>query len=1854
MQGRGSSLERAVQRRRARFKSLAAVSIVLFLAVFSGLALAAESEQSGEEGALEPSAQKAPVVELKEDRTAASNTYLLSDGELETRVYQSPVNYRDEDGDWKPIDESLAPTPSGDVVNGDNSFDVRLPEDPSQAPIKISVGDTWISEQPLALDTEQIELEDESSANYAVEGGAAELEFSGIANGLKGSIILADPSAPAVYHFSVDASQGVIPILTQDGSIKFKTPDDDLVAVMPAPVMSDGNEVVAPEGTIKYSLEADGAGRWNLAVEADTRWLQESDRAWPVVIDPSYTFASPSSNCMITNTSEANMCGTAGWSYLVGKANYASSGENQFGRTLLRFNVSPLFNAPIPSNASVTSATLGLYAAKAATNVSRVDLYDVGAWESGASWKYPSAQHGFLAPKWSAEGGDYGKSMPTPTSLTTADRGGSQAGPWKFSSPDLAWLVQRWLWGPSKFGGLANNGVLLKLAEETPRVCCVERRVEWESSAGTNKPYLAVTYMTPTGSDSKITSPSDGTKTAKRFRLSAAWDHSEVEGVSFQYRRKPKIIFGPPAEPWRDIPPGQVLDASGNTVSWPVHVDPKVRQVDPLFWDASSLTGAGTTAEVQIRAVLKHYTGISNYTNPVEAEVDKNAGSAKDLIAEVGPGSIDVLTGNFRFTRNDVAISGFGPALEFSRSISSREAGAEANGVLGPGWKPGSPVEEAGGSNWNNIRIESETEETENGPVTFRWAAVRDFEGEEFGFEEAGGAFKTPDYATGYVLYWLNEGHTEVALTDPDGNRTVFSNASLPANEYAPRSVSTTGGSGNKTRIVWEFPSENKRRLQEVVAPAAPGVNCAEKPREMPGCHVLAFSYQNVGTLLEQKWRLGSIIYYAQGNGGPWEVAHYEYNPEGRLIAEWDPRISPALKETYTYTGGGQLSTLTPPGLKPWTMEYGTISGDSGAGRLVAVKRPSLVESNPTAQTTIAYNVPLSKTAGGPYDMQPKDVAAWGQTDTPADATAIFPPNEVPSSPPSSWTTASVYYMDAEGQPVNVATPSGAGTEAPSITTTETDRYGNVVRELSPQNRLRALAAGAGSVAKSKELDTQFTYGAEGTELQEEIGPTHMVRLQETGEHKALRSYKAIQYDEGAPAPGAGEPMPHLPTSETTGAFDGKEVLERRSTLYHYNWPLRKLKETIIDPGEESEGHLNLKTVTAYDSSSGLPTEVRQPKEADAKTPGAGTTKTVYYKWSIFESVANCESARWAGLPCKVEPAAQPGQPQLLVRKFLSYNQLGEPTEITESPGGGSENVRKTVTTYDAAGRPLTQKVDGGGTTVPKTETTYSSALGLPETQRFKCESNCEGGDDQAVTMTYDTLGRATSYKDADGNTATTSYDFLGRPATVNDGKGTQTMHYDSVTGLLVELEDSAAGVFTASYNADGQLIRRGLPNGLTAETTYDETGSPVGLTYTKGSNCGLSCNWLNFAVERSINGQILLENGTLGKDEYSYDKLGRLTVARETPTGGTCTTRSYLYDKDSNRNEMTTTPGIGAVCSSSGGTAQKYSYDAADRLLAENLAYDSMGRISNLPAGLAGGKALSTTYFSNDIVAIQSQNGLTNTFQLDALLRQRQRLQAGGLEGTEIFHYAGPGDSPTWSQRGSVWTRSIAGIGGELVAIQESGKEVELQLTNLHGDVSATAAINSGATSPKATFSQDEFGIPTSGIAGRYGWLGGKLRRTELPSGVIQMGARSYVPQIGRFLSVDPVQGGSANGYDYANQDPVNSYDLSGCNATSGQKFRPESTVTCLKNCLRAHCHAHAATMKHTTFQHCLATARGVSGSIACVRHFCDIKPLLACGLRCFSPPPPPAAPPAPSPLDLLKDLAEQAAREPWTVAFG
>jgi YD repeat-containing protein len=307
----------------------------------------------------------------------------------------------------------------------------------------------------------------------------------------------------------------------------------------------------------------------------------------------------------------------------------------------------------------------------------------------------------------------------------------------------------------------------------------------------------------------------------------------------------------------------------------------------------------------------------------------------------------------------------------------------------------------------------------------------------------------------------------------------------------------------------------------------------------------------------------------------------------------------------------------------------------------------------------------------------------------------------------------------------------------------------------------------------------------------------------------------------------------------------------------------------------------------------------------------------------------------------------------------------------------------------------------------------------MPVEQKFTCEVKCEGFKSQAVVVEYDKLGRPVKYTDADANSSTTTYDVDGRPVTTTDGRGTQTRTYDSTSGLLTTLEDSAAGTFTVACDADGNMIEEKLPNGLAEKTTYDEAGAPTALSYVKTS-CPGKCTWIEESNERSIYGQILAQKSLGSSEQYSYDKVGRLTTSKETPTGGGCTTHIYAFDADSNRTSLTSrAPEPNNSCKTSGGSVTSYSYDAADRLTGE-LSYDSFGRITSLPGKYAGGSTLETTFYSNEMIASQSQGGVTNNYELDATGRVRRRVQNGGSGATEIFHYAMASNSTAWEYNAS------------------------------------------------------------------------------------------------------------------------------------------------------------------------------------------------------------------------------------------
>jgi RHS repeat-associated protein len=787
-----------------------------------------------------------------------------------------------------------------------------------------------------------------------------------------------------------------------------------------------------------------------------------------------------------------------------------------------------------------------------------------------------------------------------------------------------------------------------------------------------------------------------------------------------------------------------------------------------------------------------------------------------------------------------------------------------------------------------------------------------------------------------------------------------------------------------------------------------------------------------------------------------------------------------------------------------------------------------------TAVTTVDYHVPVSGT-GAPYAMGKTEVEAWGQKDDPTEATAIFPPDEPMGWPAKDYKRATIYYLDGKFRTVNVASPGGA------ISTTEYNSKGDVERTLSPDNRAAALKEGTKSAETSKLLDTENTYNAEGTELQSTLGPQHNIELP-GGTQVQARDHKQYYYNEGAPAEGG----PYgLPTKTTEGAeYSGKEEDVRETTMSYagqenLGWKLHKPTSVTANP----KG-LKLTHTTFYEASTGEPKETVMPAGNPEKKTAHGT-RVIYYATAANSEYPGCgEHPEWANLPCRSEASAQPGTtglPEVPYTK-TTYNMWGEPEQTIETVGS---TTRTKTTSYDGAGRLKTSAISSTvGTALPTVTDEYNGTTGALEKQSTTTE-----GKTGTVTSDYNSLGELTSYTDADENTATYEYDIDGRTTKVSEGKGTQTYSYNSTTGFLTELVDSAAGTFTASYDVEGNMLTETYPNGMNANYTYNQVGKPISLEYVKTTDCTEKCTWLSDTIVPSIHGQALEQTSTLSHQAYTYDAAGRLTQVQNTPAGKGCTTRIYAYEEDTNRTSLTTRePGTEGKCATEGGTVEKHTYDSADRLTDTGTKYNEFGNITGLPAADAGGSELTSTFYTDNQLASQTQNGETIGYNLDPTGRTREIVSTGKTSQDVINHYAGGGDAPAWTVEtpSGNWTRNIEGIGG-LAAIQVNGATPLLQLADLHGDIVATAALSPTETKLLSSTEPSEYGVPTTSSPAKYSWLGAEQQPTELPSGVVAMGARSYAPELGRFLQPDPIPGGSANAYAYTFGDPVNSSDPSG-----------------------------------------------------------------------------------------------------------
>jgi RHS repeat-associated protein len=1268
-------------------------------------------------------------------------------------------------------------------------------------------------------------------------------------------------------------------------------------------------------------------------------------------------------------------------------------------------------------------------------------------------------------------------------------------------------------------------------------------KVASRDRGGNLSPVTSYTFYVGTGA---VLSPTTGAQTAANVTLSGQ-SKSTATGITYQWRRGN-------TDTWITIPAADVKTTSGAAITWPVATT-GAGAYPNLVWNvAQTVNNAEPGANpldgpVQVRASL---SGSSTGTSTgVSFTLDRDRKEA--ATTGIGPGAVNLLTGNFTVRTTDAATLG---ELGLDRTFNSRLAG-DMDPLFGPGWTSSFVAVDAG----------TYTELS----VTGTLVQVGLGDGDTLGFTKAtsatSGATFTAEVGTGNSTLAYTNSTDSYLLTEPTGDTVTFSRRTGdPVGLYTPTHLQSAGTAASSS-ISWQkvtVGGVDVVRPTQILAEVPSGVTCTTLVR---GCRALKFAYASTttattGTPGDYLGRLQKVELTA------WDpdlsipamrtvaLQQYAYDSNGRLASSWDPRLdytngagSLHVATAYTYNTNGTLATLTVPGEQPWTFTYTTIPTDSGAGRLYKATRSALTSG--TNVQTVVYNIPISGSSA-PVDMA-ATINRWGQTAVPVDATRVYPGDIVPDGNPATGTLpantvddrVTVHYMDAEGREINTMQPGGA------VSATFYDAYGNIVRETTASNISRAFHASdsdtsAQEAAIAARESTTSIYSGDGQRLLEMLGPEQDIVLPGWSTVRG-RTHTTYTYDEGAPN---GGPF-NLATTHVESlqyVVSGAVVdTDKRTSTMTYDWTLRQPLSMTVDPTG-----LALVSRATYDSSTGQPLTVTAPAGSAVATT-ASTRKFVYYRAGTGSGISDCDNRpEWALLPCLATVGGQPTTGNEIPSTFTTYDIYGQTrTQIEKT---ASATLRTSTVTYDAAGRSRDTAINSSlGTSIPKQRTVYDQATGyLTGTQSLDSSGNVTA----SVSRGYDTLGRQVSYIDADGNTSTTTYDLLSRAVTTNDGKATRTFTYNGggeKRGLATQVVDSQAGTITASYDVDGNVQTETRPDGLTVRHYYNENAQPTGLEYVTDPSCSTAnCTLYYDYTGADSHGKTRWDASSFSNAGYGYDNAGRLTGARQDTTTG-CALRAYTLSTASNRTQLSSYgPDANGQCQDSNPAVTKtWTYDDADRLTNTGYTYDALGRTLTMPGTdtAAGSNAgnIANTYYTNDLSRTITQGATTATYTLDVLTsRFRSYISnTGGLTVNHVNHYSDDSDSPSWISDGASYTRIIAGLAGLAARYTGSTGSLEWQITNLHGDVvAARTASTAGVT---ATYITDEYGNSINGTSPKYGYLGAAQRSSDNPGGLMMMGVRLFSPVTGRFLSPDPVYGGNANSYEYCTGDPVNCTDLDG-----------------------------------------------------------------------------------------------------------
>ena len=293
------------------------VTMIIGILPMTVLAQAVEDEkekfeQNGYSSNVSQEEEEPTVIGEDTERRNSENTkyFKMSDGTIKAAMYNDPVLYKDGTGKWQEIDNSL--DSSNEVSNDEasdfngyetkkNKFKVKFAKNASQKKLVSMKMDNYSVSLSLLNKTKKnnssmkqekkAKIEDLTVASKASQKVYYEnilpdtnIEYIVNGSGVKENIVVKSAQSSYEYNFEI-AVKDVTLSLAEDGCIYAKdATTGTTVFVMPKPFMLDANYEYSNK--VSYSLSAKNKHKYEITISADSEWLNSSERAFPVTIDP--------------------------------------------------------------------------------------------------------------------------------------------------------------------------------------------------------------------------------------------------------------------------------------------------------------------------------------------------------------------------------------------------------------------------------------------------------------------------------------------------------------------------------------------------------------------------------------------------------------------------------------------------------------------------------------------------------------------------------------------------------------------------------------------------------------------------------------------------------------------------------------------------------------------------------------------------------------------------------------------------------------------------------------------------------------------------------------------------------------------------------------------------------------------------------------------------------------------------------------------------------------------------------------------------------------------------------------------------------------------------------------------------------------------------------------------------------------------------------------------------------------------------------------------------------------------------------------------------------------------------------